>query len=192
MEDTKKHRYLPKQYRDCCSRAKKCLECARDDARAINQALCVSSTSEYSSGWKHTSRKIKTRLSRIPGTTSHVCTQVVTTRPPSSCGIFPFRANSATGQRSYQIPGGSPHVSPLQGPMQPLQYGTPPQLGLTPPFLAQGIAGVAPMPPPLTLGQSYNPTSLPGRKWEELYDSWGNKYWVNKVTRQSTNVDPYF
>ncbi|CAM9198616.1 unnamed protein product [Hapterophycus canaliculatus] len=91
------------------------------------------------------------------------------------------------------MPGGSPHISPLQGPMQPQQYGaTPPLLGLTPPFLAQGIAGVSPMPPPLTLGQCYKPATFSGRKWEELYDSRGNKYWVNNITRQSTSIDPYF
>lgn len=78
----------------------------------------------------------------------------------------------------------------MQAPIQ-VQYSTsPPQLGYTPPFLAQVQA--APLPPPLTLGPSYTPATVPGgRKWEELYDSWGNKYWVNTVTRQSTNVDPY-
>lgn len=73
-------------------------------------------------------------------------------------------------------------------------YGTsPPQVGYSPPFLAQGHA--APPPPPLSLGPTrYTTTTaaaLSGPKWEELYDSWGNKYWVNKFTRESTNVDPY-
>lgn len=86
--------------------------------------------------------------------------------------------------------GGSPTISPVQGPT-PIQYGiSPPQLGYSPSYLAQGHA--APLPPPLSLGPSYTPVTVPGgRKWEELYDSWGNKYWVNTVTRQSTSVDPF-
>lgn len=106
--------------------------------------------------------------------------------PPS----FPFvrhgnyRIHSTTGQRVNQMGG-----SPVQAPV-PVQFGTSPQLGYSPPFLTQGHA--ASLPPPLSLGASYTPVTVPGgRKWEELYDSWGNKYWVNTLTRQTTTVDPY-
>lgn len=86
-----------------------------------------------------------------------------------------------TGQRSWGTPNTSPTLPPV-----PMQYTTsPPQVGYSPPFLAQGHA--ASVPPPLSLG----PVAVPGRRWEELYDSYGNKYWVNTATRQSTNVDPY-
>lgn len=101
------------------------------------------------------------------------------------------RVNYATGQRSYQMVGGSPHVSPMQAPMRAQQYGmSPPQLGYTPPFRAQGVAAT-PILPPLALGPSHAEATVPTRRWEELYDSRGNKYWVNTVTRQSTNIDPY-
>lgn len=101
------------------------------------------------------------------------------------------RVHSATGQRSYQMVGGSPHLSPMQAPMRAQQYGmSPPQLGYTPPFHAQGVAAT-PMLPPLALGPNHSQAAMPTRRWEELYDSRGNKYWVNAVTRQTTTVDPY-
>eukprot|EP00903_Cladosiphon_okamuranus_P011906 g11182.t1 len=95
--------------------------------------------------------------------------------------------HSITGQR-VNLMGGSPTQ---QAPI-PIQYSTisPPQLGYSPSFLAHGHA--VPLPPPLSLGPSYIPATVSGgRKWEELYDSCGNKYWVNALTRQSTTVDPY-
>ncbi|CBJ33428.1 expressed unknown protein [Ectocarpus siliculosus] len=102
-----------------------------------------------------------------------------------------YWVNYATGQRSYQMVGGSPHVSPMQAPMRAQQYGmSPPQLGYTPPFRAQGVAAT-PILPPLALGPSHAEATVPTRRREELYDSRGNKYWVNTVTRQSTNIDPY-
>ncbi|CAN0393990.1 unnamed protein product [Ectocarpus sp. 12 AP-2014] len=110
---------------------------------------------------------------------------------PSFVHTHAPRVNYATGHRSYQMVGGSPHVSPMQAPMRAQQYGmSPPQLGYTPPFRAQGVAAT-PILPPLALGPSHAEATVPTRRWEELYDSRGNKYWVNTVTRQSTNIDPY-
>ncbi|CAN0434201.1 unnamed protein product [Ectocarpus sp. 8 AP-2014] len=110
---------------------------------------------------------------------------------PSFFCIHTPRVNYATGQRLYQMVRGGPHVSPMQAPMRAQQYGmSPPQLGYTPPFRAQGVAAT-PILPPLALGPSHAEATVPTRRWEEIYDSRGNKYWVNTVTRQSTNVDPY-